>query len=61
MSSKEGELQSQLYKLRQKLKQLYKKKLEGKLEKTHLIKETRKEIARILTKINQLKHGKKDT
>ena len=61
MPSKEGQLQSQLHKLRQKLKQLYKKKLEGKLEKTHLIKETRKEIARILTKINQLKHGEKDT
>ena len=54
----EGALQKELYALRRKLADLYKQKLMGELKQTHLIKYTKKQIARVLTKINQLKKKK---
>lgn len=51
----EGALQKELYVLRKKLADLYKQKIMGELKQTHLIKYTKKQIARVLTKINQLK------
>ena len=54
-SAKEGKLQSLLYKLRLQLRELMVKLASGKLEDTSLIKKTKKNIARVLTKINALK------
>ncbi len=51
----EGSLQKELFALRKKLADLYKQKLAGELKQTHLIKYTKKQIAKVLTKINQLK------
>ncbi len=51
----EGKLQSILYELRQKLVELKKQHIEGKLKDTSKLRKIRKDIARVLTKINQLK------
>jgi len=55
LKSTEGKLQSTLYALRKELKGLYKEFLDGKLKDTSKLRILRKEIARTLTKINQLK------
>ena len=53
----ESELQKELYRLRQDLLKLHKDKIEGDLKQTHKIKQIKKEIARVLTKLNQLKNN----
>ncbi len=53
--NQEGTLQSELFKLRQQLVELHKDKMHGELKQGHKIKELKKKIARVLTKINQLK------
>lgn len=53
----ESELQKLLFELRNKLKQLYVDKFSGELKDTSLIKKTKKDIARVLQQLNNLKKG----
>jgi len=49
----EGELQKLLFEMREKLRQLRFELSQGKLKNVRLIRETKKDIARILTVINE--------
>ena len=51
----ESELQKLLFELRTQLKKLYVDKFAGKLKDTSQIKKIRKNIARVLQKLNNLK------
>ena len=51
----ESEIQKKLHELRMSLVKLRVKLANGKLKKTHQIKETQKDIARLLTKLNEIK------
>ena len=51
----ESQIQKKLHELRMALIKLRAKLANGKLKKTHQIKETKKDIARLLTKLREFK------
>ncbi len=55
--TKEGKLQSLLYKLRNEYMELKRKFIRGELKDTASLRLARKNIARVLTKINQIKRN----